>query len=141
MLFFYYFCRAKKLPMKKIVLLLLTILLNVAFTIPAKPLQQTHNPTNEIDDPPSGKALVLKNACTLCHHPEKRIVGPSFNTIAVKYQGNSTKIFEFLEGKSNPIVEPEAYQYMEPVIKHLDKLTKREKEAIAKYISRFTISN
>lgn len=127
--------------MKKILLLVFVVMFSLAFTLPAKTQIKDHFNFYEVDDPASGKTLVQKNACTLCHHPQKTIVGPSFNAIATKYNGNSAKILEFLEGKTPPIVQPEEFKYMKPVLKQLANMTDEERKAIAKYISYFTISN
>jgi len=82
-----------------------------------------------------GKALSVKKGCTLCHHPVKKIIGPAFKDIASKYNGNAEKILNFLEGKSQPIVHPEEFQYMKPVLNQLKHATKEERAALAKYIA------
>ncbi len=127
--------------MKKILLLLLGVMLSLAFTSPVKSVRQSNSEAYFVNDPVSGKTLVRKKACTLCHDPSKDVVGPSFNAIALKYEGNSEKILEFLEGKRDPIVKPEDFKYMKPVLEQLAKMSDKERKAIAKYISYFTISN
>ena len=128
--------------MNKFLPLFIAVIFSLAFTFPVNTEKQEKIIlSNDVNDPASGKALVRKKACTLCHDPVKKIVGPSFSDIAGKYKGNSAKILEFLEGKSNPIVQPEEFQYMKPVLEQLKKMSDDERKAIAKYISYFTISN
>ena len=82
-----------------------------------------------------GKELIIQKGCTLCHHTEKKIVGPAFKDISNKYKGDANKILNFLEGNSDPIVYPKEFQYMKPVLNQLKHISKQEKEAIAKYIA------
>ncbi len=82
-----------------------------------------------------GKELIVKKGCTLCHHPVKKIIGPAFKDIASKYNGNAEKILNFLEGKAQPIVHPEEFQYMKPVLSQMKHATKEERTALAKYIA------
>ena len=131
--------------MKKVALVFLAIVFSLAFTLPAKNLNQENNKSVYVlTTPPgsySGRALVLEKACTICHHSEKTFTGPSFKAIAKKYKGDSKKILEFLEGKRGPIVQPEEFKYMKQVLKQLEKMNNEERKAIAKYIAYFNISN
>ena len=124
--------------MKKFTLLIMALILSLAFVSPKKSyIKENDNKTsyNFLFADGNGKDLTVKKACTLCHQPEKKVVGPSFKDIASKYNGDATKILNFLEGKSDPIVQPEEFQYMKPVMKQLKRSKKEEREAIAKYIA------
>ncbi len=114
-------------------LLLFTSLILVFLKTPDKVKE------NHIDKvfsiPLDGKGLTVKKGCTLCHHPVKKIVGPAFKDISSKYNGNAEKILNFLEGKAQPIVHPEEFQYMKPVLSQLKHATKEERIALAKYIA------
>ncbi len=81
-----------------------------------------------------GKEVTVRKGCTLCHHPDKKIVGPSFKEIAQKYNGEHDKLLTFLNGKGEPIVKPEEFQFMKPVLNQLKHTSKEDKEAIVKYI-------
>jgi len=81
-----------------------------------------------------GKELTVQKACTLCHNPKKKIVGPSFKDISNVYKGDSKKLLDFLSGKSKPIVFPEEFQFMKPVLNQLKHATLEEKKEIVKYI-------
>ncbi len=82
-----------------------------------------------------GKTLFNQKACTLCHSPEKVIVGPSLRQIAKTYGGDHKAILQFLSGQANPKVHPEEFTYMKPVLTQLKKMKAEEREAIAKYIA------
>ena len=86
-------------------------------------------------DPIDGKKITLKKGCTLCHNPEKVIVGPSFKDISKAYKGDKEKILAFLSGESKPIVNPEEFQYMKPVLNQLNHSSKEERDKIAQYIA------
>ena len=103
----------------------------VGFVSPKKNINPLTTDILNID----GKSLTIEKGCTLCHHPEKKIVGPAFKDISNKYDGNASKILNFLEGKGNPIVHPDEFQYMKPVLMQLKHASKEEREAIAKYIA------
>jgi len=115
---------------KRYIALIFIILPLVAFKFPSDTTLST-TPTFDID----GKSLTISKGCTLCHHPVKKIVGPSFKDISKKYNGDVNRILNFFEGKSKPIVHPEEFQYMKPVLNQLKHASKEEREAIAKYIA------
>ncbi len=118
--------------MKKIYILLISsFILLAGFISPHKNINKLPTDFINID----GKTLVIKKGCTLCHHTDKKIVGPSLKDISSKYESNMSKILNFLEGKSDPIVQPEEFQYMKPVLNQLKHASKEEREAIAKYIA------
>ncbi len=85
-----------------------------------------------------GHELINQKGCTLCHHPEKEIVGPSFKQVAEAYKGNKEKLLAFFNGETESIVNPEEFQYMKPVLNQLKKMKPEEREAIAEYIISLT---
>ncbi len=126
--------------MKKLLsLLLLGILFMVlgAFKSQKKinPTQNYHNISN-IDQTPaiSGKDLYIKKGCNLCHHPEKKIVGPSFKEISSVYNGNKEDLLKFLNSNAQPKVDPEEFSFMKSVLIQLKKMKPEEREALAEYI-------
>ena len=81
-----------------------------------------------------GKELTVQKGCTLCHNPEKKIVGPSFKEISKAYNGDSKKLMDFLNGKSKPIVDSEEFEFMKPVLNQLKHISPEDKTEIVKYI-------
>ena len=116
---------------KNYILLVSSFILLVSFVSPKK----QSFPLNPAGINVDGKDLTISKGCTLCHNPEKKIIGPSFKDISKKYGGDVTKILNFLEGKSKPIVNPEEFQFMKPVLMQLKHASKEEREAIAQYIA------
>ncbi len=121
------------MKIKHIVLIFGIFLLSTAFLSP-KSHQNHQLIVTKTNINTEGKELTVKKGCTLCHNPEKKIVGPSFKEIAVAYEGNHDKLLKFLNGKAQPIVRPEEFQFMKPVLNQLKHTPKEEVEAIAKYI-------
>jgi len=39
-----------------------------------------------------GKTLFTKNMCTACHHPEKKVIGPSFQMLRDKYKADESTL-------------------------------------------------
>ena len=37
-----------------------------------------------------GTDLLAKSGCTVCHAPDKKIVGPAYNEVAAKYKGDAS---------------------------------------------------
>ena len=113
------------------ILIISGFVLLVGFVSPKKYTYETISDIKNID----GKALTIQKGCTLCHYPDKKIIGPSFKDIANIYNGDPEKIFNFLNGNSNPIVDTKEFRYMKPVLNQLKHISKEEKEAIAKFIA------
>lgn len=82
----------------------------------------------------NGKELTVRFGCTLCHNPTKKIVGPSFRDIAKAYAGDQEKLLKFLNGQGKPIVDPEEFEFMKPVLGQLKHKTDGEKKALVAYI-------
>jgi len=82
-----------------------------------------------------GATLFNKKACNLCHHPTRVIVGPSIRDISTAYKGDEKAILNFLNGKGVPIVQPEEFNYMKPVLNQLKNMKPEERQALADYIA------
>jgi len=83
----------------------------------------------------NGADLFAKKACNLCHDPNKVIVGPSLKEIASAYKGDKNAILNFLNGKGSPIVVPEEFNYMKPVLNQLKNMNKEQRQALAEFIA------
>jgi cytochrome c551/c552 len=119
--------------MRKILPLLL---LMIAFVLVSFTQTSVNQPLIDNDSiNTNGKELVNQKGCTLCHHPEKEIVGPSFKQVAAAYKGDKEKLLSFFNGQEKSIVKPEEFQYMKPVLNQLKKMKPEEREAIAAYIA------
>ena len=84
-----------------------------------------------------GSELFHAKGCALCHAPEKQIVGPSLKEIANAYKGDVNKVLEFMNQKRKPIVNPEEFKYMQPVLGELKRMKPEERKALATYYMSF----
>ncbi len=84
-----------------------------------------------------GNELFVSKGCTLCHAPQKEIVGPSLVNISKAYKGDVNKVLDFMNGNAKPIVKPSEFQYMKSVLVQLKKMKKEEREALANYYMSF----
>ncbi|WP_297440996.1 c-type cytochrome [Sulfurimonas sp.] len=65
-------------------------------------LTQAQMLENRLAKMPKGKRLALQNGCLSCHKINKDLVGPSFHTIAKRYDGKMTTIEQSIKnGSSN----------------------------------------
>ncbi len=81
--------------------------------------------------------IMLKKGCNLCHKANETVVGPDFKSISLAYKGDKAKLIKFLNGEAAPIVNPDEFQYMKPVINQLKHVSADDKEKIAQYILSF----
>ena len=112
--------------MKRGVLFFLLLALGIQFGVITTWAGQTRD----------GKEIFESMKCIKCHHPDKKINGPSLKTI-VKVYGEKEKLLLFFEGTSDPIVEPERYITMKPRRRKIEKLPKEEKKALTDYFFSF----
>ncbi|MBI1213467.1 MAG: c-type cytochrome [Alphaproteobacteria bacterium] len=43
------------------------------------------------------EALLRKNACTTCHKPDHKVIGPSYKDIAAKYKGDPDALAKLMK--------------------------------------------
>ena len=82
----------------------------------------------------NGKELFNAKGCIMCHKKDIRSVGPSLETIAIRYSGKETMLVDYLNGKSNPIVEPGRDSVMRPQLTKIRSTSPADKRDIARYI-------
>lgn len=83
-----------------------------------------------------GKAVFESLHCGSCHKPDIEKTGTSLKQVARTY-GDQSKLVAYLEGKSEPIIEPEKQAVMRGQLKKIAKLTGEERQALADYILSF----
>ena len=88
-------------------------------------------------DAAKGKELFATKTCGTCHNPDKKVVGPSIQTIAKKYAETGANMVDFMNGKSDAIVDTDPGQVA--VMKAnidgiLKSVTDSEKADIAAYM-------
>jgi cytochrome c len=100
---------------------------------------ETYNETvaqNPID---LGKEIFEgKGVCYTCHKEETKTVGPSIKEIAEIYKEKGGSMVEFLQEKSEPIVDPSQYATMKTNFAITKNLPKEELKALEAYMLSFS---
>ncbi|AMO20572.1 c-type cytochrome [Flavobacterium columnare] len=78
-----------------------------------------------------------KGVCYTCHKPDIKTVGPSLKEIAKLYKEKNGNIVDFLQEKSQPIVDPSQYNTMKANFAITKNLPEEELKAIEAYILSF----
>jgi len=105
--------------------------------------KQTENfsPIVSLEEPSTetGKKIFNgKGQCTTCHKLNQNILGPSVSEIVLAYKNNKGKMIQFLEGKSDPIVDPSQFQIMKVNLEITKKMTRKELESLVDYMYEIT---
>lgn len=78
-----------------------------------------------------------KGMCYSCHHPTKKIIGPSITEIAKVYQKENANMIAFLRGEGKPIIDPSQYEIMKANFAITKVMSEEELQAIENYIYSF----
>lgn len=78
-----------------------------------------------------------KGLCSTCHKPDQKMAGPSLEEIARVYKEKGGNMVAFLEGKSNPLVDPAQYEIMKANILVTKNYPDEELVALQDYIMTF----
>jgi cytochrome c len=79
-----------------------------------------------------------KGVCYTCHKPELKTVGPAIMDIAKIYKEKGGSITEFLQEKSEPIVDPSQYATMKTNFAITKNLPEEELKALEAYMLSFS---
>ena len=75
-----------------------------------------------------------KGMCATCHKADQKIVGPSIKDISKIYTDKKASISLFLQGETDPIVDPSQYEIMKANLEITKAMTDEELQAIEKYM-------
>lgn len=78
-----------------------------------------------------------KGLCSTCHKPDTKVVGPSIKEIAKIYKEKKASISIFLQGESDPIVDPSQYEIMKANFAVTKSMTDEELKALEDYMLSF----
>jgi cytochrome c len=78
----------------------------------------------------ASQELVRSKNCVACHHPERRMVGPSFAAIAGRYANDDTAVRVL----SQRVLEGGSGQWGQMPMPAQSDLTQAEAEALVQYI-------
>lgn len=75
-----------------------------------------------------------KGMCATCHKPDAKVVGPSIKEIAKIYTDKKASISIFLQGESDPIVDPTQFEIMKANFAVTKTMTDEELKALEDYM-------
>ena len=102
------------------------------------PIEETKNTTTALSSEDLGKELFEgKGMCATCHKPDAKIVGPSIKEIAKIYTEKKASISIFLQGESDPIVDPSQFEIMKANFAITKTMSEEELKALEEYILSF----
>ncbi|MES2865047.1 MAG: c-type cytochrome [Bacteroidota bacterium] len=96
-------------------------------------VEETPNITKEL-----GKELFEgKGMCFTCHKEDTKIIGPSIKEIATIYTDKKASIAIFLQGETDPIVDPTQFEIMKANFAITKTMTDEELKALEEYMLSF----
>ena len=129
--------------MKRYFQLLLTLLIGIS-TISCGEKKETNAMGDFMDQAETslnqtpeafGKELFEgKGMCATCHKADVATSGPSIKDISKMYTDKKASISLFLQGETDPIVDPSQYEIMKANLEITKALTDQELQALEKYM-------
>ena len=123
------------------ILLMLSIGINIVSCSEKKESDAMGNPINQeetsVNETPKelGKELFEgKGMCATCHKVDQKIVGPSIKDISKIYTDKKASISLFLQGETDPIVDPSQYEIMKANLEITKAMTEAEVQALETYM-------
>ena len=98
-----------------------------------KNLLEAQEHINKLNTMPKGEKIALQNGCLGCHKVDKKIVGPSFKTIARKYKNDTNNTIQHSINYGSKGKYKEAHGAMMPPFQK--KLTQKQILSIEQWIS------
>ena len=96
-------------------------------------VEETPNTTKDL-----GKELFEgKGMCFTCHKEDTKIIGPSIKEIAKIYTDKKASISIFLQGETEPIVDPTQFEIMKANFAITKTMTDEELKALEEYMLSF----
>lgn len=83
----------------------------------------------------SGEEIFQTMACGACHKMEESTpMNPSVAKIAEAYQGKKQQLIDYLNGESEPIIDPAKANLMKSSLRRTKELMEEERAALAEYM-------
>lgn len=122
-------------------LLMLSIGINIVSCGEKKETDAMENPINQaetsVNQTPKelGKEIFEgKGMCATCHKADQKIVGPSIKDISKIYTDKKASISLFLQGETDPIVDPSQYEIMKANLEITKAMSEVELQALETYM-------
>ncbi|HEY0045373.1 MAG TPA: c-type cytochrome [Flavobacterium sp.] len=99
------------------------------------------NPSTELPaQTPEEHGKILfesRGNCFACHKPDQNVIAPSLVEIAKIYKEKNGNMVAFLQGKEQPIVDPDRFAVMKTNFSITKNMSEEELKAIEAYVYSF----
>lgn len=102
-----------------------------------KPSEPEKTVVNSAEFPMAEKGAELfqgTGKCATCHKTDVKVIGPSLQEIAQKYTEKKASIAHFLNGESDPIVDPTQFEVMKANFVITKAMSAEDRQALEQYI-------
>ena len=98
------------------------------------PINQAETLVNQKPEQFGKEIFEGKGMCATCHKVDQKIVGPSIKDISKIYTDKKASISLFLQGETDPIVDPSQYEIMKANLEITKAMTEAEVQALETYM-------
>jgi cytochrome c len=98
------------------------------------PINQAKTLVNQTPKELGKELFEGKGMCATCHKADQKIVGPSIKDISKIYTEKGASISLFLQGETEPIVDPSQYEIMKANFEITKAMTEAEVQALETYM-------
>ena len=122
-------------------LLMLSIGISIISCVEKKETEAMGNPFNQVETSVNqtpkelGKEIFEgKGMCATCHKADIKTSGPSIKDISKIYTDKKASISLFLQGETDPIVDPSQFEIMKANLEITKTMTNEEVQALEAYM-------
>ena len=98
------------------------------------PIEQTETSANQTPKALGKEIFEGKGMCATCHKADVTTSGPSIKDISKMYTDKKASISLFLQGETEPIVDPSQYEIMKANLEITKTMTEEEVIALEAYM-------
>ena len=98
------------------------------------PIQKTETSVNQTPKALGKEIFEGKGMCATCHKADVKTSGPSIKDISKIYTDKKASISLFLQGETDPIVDPSQYEIMKANLEITKTMTNEEVQALEAYM-------
>jgi len=98
------------------------------------PINQAKTLVNQTPKELGKELFEGKGMCATCHKADQKIVGPSIKDISKIYTDKKASISLFLQGETDPIVDPSQYEIMKANLEITKAMSEAEVQALETYM-------
>ena len=98
------------------------------------PIEQTETSANQTPKALGKEIFEGKGMCATCHKADVATSGPSIKDISKIYTDKKASISLFLQGETDPIVDPSQYEIMKANLEITKTMTNEEVQALEAYM-------